>query len=72
MVKLELTEEELKKFEKVSWELEDDDTWWYDLIQCNFKEDWDCDELIQSIQKDVDDKLTIDEIYVKYQKKKSC
>ena len=68
MVYLELTEEEVKKFETVPWEIGDDDNWWFDLLQSNFKEDWECDELIQSIQKDVDEKLTIEEIYVKYEK----
>ena len=68
MVYLELTEEEVKKFESVSWEIGDDDNWWFDLLQSNFKEDWDCDELIKSIQKDVDEKLSVEEIYGKYEK----
>lgn len=68
MVKLDFTEEELKKFESVSWEIGDDDNWWFDLLQSSFKVGWDCDELIKSIQKDVDEKLSVDEIYVKYEK----
>ena len=71
MVKLSLTDEEKQMFEKVKWELEEDDNWWYDLLECDLKEDWDASELIESIQKDIDEKLSIDEIYGKYLKKKS-
>ena len=71
MVKLSFTEEEIKMFEKVDWELEDDDTWWFDLIQCDLKQDWDPSDLLNSIQKDMDQKLSMDEIYEKYEKKKS-
>jgi len=71
MVKLSLTDEEMKMFEKVEWELEGDDNWWYDLLDCDLKEDWVASELIESIQKDIDEKLSIDEIYGKYEIKKS-
>ena len=71
MVKLSFTEEEIKMFENVDWVLEDDDTWWFDLIQCDLKQDWDPSDLLNSIQKDMDEKLSMDEIYEKYEKKKS-
>jgi len=71
MVKLSLTDEEMKMFEKVEWELEGDDNWWYDLLDCDLKEDWVASKLIESIQKDIDEKLSIDEIYGKYEIKKS-
>ena len=69
MVKLSLTDEEKKMFENVKWELDEDDSWWYDLICCDFEKEWVASELIESIQKDIDENLSIDEIYGKYEKK---
>ena len=71
MVKLSFTEEEIGLFEKVAWETEEDDNWWFDLLACEFEQEWTASDLKNSIQKDMDEKLSVDEIYEKYLKKKS-
>lgn len=68
MVKLSLTNEEIDRWDSQKWTLGEDDTWWYDLRCTDFKQDWECDELINSINQDIKDNLNVDEIYVKYEK----
>ena len=50
------------------WVVDDDNNWWEDLICCDMKKEWECEELTKSIQSDLDDGLSIVEIKEKYLK----
>ena len=60
------TEEEYQEFVSQDWVIDGDDTWLEDLICSDMKQVWICDELTKSIQSDLDEGLSVDEIKVKY------
>ena len=60
------SDDEYEAFVSQAWLVDGDDTWWEDLICSDMKQDWTCDELTKSIQSDLDEGLSVDEIKVKY------
>jgi len=60
------SDDEYEAFVCQDWLVDDDDTWWEDLICSDMKQEWSCDELTKSIQSDLDEGLSVDEIKVKY------
>ena len=60
------TEQEYESFVSQDWVIDGDDTWWEDLICSDMKKVWICDELTKSIQSDLDEGLSVDQIKVKY------
>jgi hypothetical protein len=62
------SDDEYEYFCSQDWVVDDDDNWWEDLICCDMKKEWGCEELTKSIQSDLDDGLSIVEIKEKYLK----
>jgi len=60
------TEQEYESFVSQDWVIDGDDTWWEDLICSDMKQEWACDELTKSIQSDLHEGLSVDQIKVKY------
>lgn len=58
------------KLYQQSWEIDGDDDWYgEDLCSAELlKDDWTCDELIEAVSKDIEEKLSVEEILVKYVK----
>ena len=58
------------KLYQQSWEIDGDDDWYgEDLCSAELlKDDWTCDELIEAVSKDIAEKLSVEEILVKYVK----
>jgi len=52
------------------WEIDGDDDWYREDLYCGFLllDDWTCDTLIAAVEKDVADKLSVEEILLKYVK----
>jgi len=50
------------------WTIGEDDTWWYDLFNSSLKEEMNFDELVEKLNEDIKEGITVDEIYVKYEK----
>ena len=62
--------EDQDKLYQQSWEIDGDDDWYGEEL-CSaelLKEDWTCDELIEAVSKDIEEKLSVEEILVKYVK----
>jgi hypothetical protein len=65
MVRLSWGDAEANKFLRTEWSQESFDDW--DDFRCSrFKKDWECDQLIEAIQKDLDENLSFDDIKLKY------
>jgi len=65
MVRLSWSDDEANKFLSTEWSQESFDDW--DDFRCSlFKEDWEVDKLIESIQKDLDEEVSFDDIKFKY------
>ena len=52
------------------WEIDGNDDWYREELYCSELklDDWTCDSLIESVNKDIKDKLTVEEILDKYVK----
>ena len=62
--------EDQDKLYQQSWEIDGDDDWYGEEL-CSaelLKDDWTCDELIEAVSKDIEEKLSVEEILVKYVK----
>ena len=58
------------KLYQQDWAIDGDDDWYGEEL-CSgelLKEDWTCDELIEAVSKDIEEKLSVEEILVKYVK----
>ena len=58
------------KLYQQGWAIDGDDDWYGEDL-CSgvlLKEDWTCDELIEAVSKDIEEKLSVEEILVKYVK----
>lgn len=67
------TEEELQKFYKVEPELalvdeegEEESDWLNHFLNGDFKEEWDADKLIESLKKDKEDSVSVEQVFQKY------
>ena len=60
--------EDQDKLHQQSWEIDGDDDWYGEELCCGelLKKDWTCDELIEAVSKDIEEKLSIGEILEKY------
>ena len=62
--------EDQDKLYQQGWTIDGDDDWYGEEL-CSgelLKEDWTCDELIEAVSKDIEEKLSVEEILVKYVK----
>jgi len=62
--------EDQDKLYQQGWVIDGDDDWYGEEL-CSgelIKEDWTCDELIEAVSKDIAEKLSVEEILVKYVK----
>ena len=52
------------------WEIDGDNDWYRDELYCGdtILDDWTCESLIEAVTKDIDDKLSVEEILTKYLK----
>lgn len=52
------------------WEIDGDDDWYREDLYCSelALDDWTCDKLIEAVNKDIEDKLSVEEILAKYVK----
>jgi len=64
------TFEEKDKLCSQKWEIDGDDDWYREDLYCGdlLLDDWTCDSLIESVKKDIDEKLSVEEILSKYVK----
>ena len=62
------SDDEYEAFVSQDWVIDGDDTWWEELICSDMDKEWKCDELTKSIQKDLDESLSVDDIKLKYLK----
>ena len=60
------SDDEYEAFVSKDWVIDEDDTWWEDLVCSDMEKEWTCEELTKSIQSDLDEGLSVDEIKVKY------
>ena len=70
--RIKLTEDnvEFLSTERISnkWTIGDDDSWWWDLFNSSLKQKLDFDELVEKLNEDIKEGLSLDEICEKYAK----
>tara|TARA_R110000765_G_scaffold114032_5_gene206607 strand:+ start:3076 stop:3306 length:231 start_codon:yes stop_codon:yes gene_type:complete len=65
------TKSECTTFDAYDWKIDGDDQWCIRLMAGSvFEKEWSMVELVESLQKDMEDKLTVEEIRQKYRKYK--
>lgn len=62
------TEEEQDAFYSNEWTGVRDTDWWGEFMCYEFKQEWSFDDLSKALKEDIDAKLSLDEIKVKYLK----
>jgi len=69
-IKLSKENQAFLETERISkkWTIDGDASWWYDLFNSSLKEKMEFDELVEKINEDIKEGITVDEIYVKYEK----
>ncbi len=69
-IKLSAENEAFLSTERISkkWSIDEDDSWWWDLFNSSLKEKMEFDELVEKINEDIKEELTVEEIYKKYEK----
>ena len=69
-IKLSAENEAFLSTERISkkWTISEDDSWWWDLFNSSLKEKMEFDELVEKINEDIKEELTVEEIYKKYEK----
>jgi len=69
-IKLSQANEDFLSTERISkkWTIGEDDSWWWDLFNSSLKEKMEFDELVEKINEDIKEELTVEEIYKKYEK----
>ncbi len=62
--------EDKEKLCCMPWEIDGDDDWYRDQLYHGdtILDDWTCESLIESVSKDIDEKLSVEEILTKYLK----
>ena len=56
--------------EQQHWEIDGDEDWYRDELYCGDTrvDDWTCESLIAAVNKDIENKLSVEEILTKYLK----
>jgi hypothetical protein len=69
-IKLSAENQAFLETERISkkWTIDEDDSWWWDLFNSSLKEKMEFDELVEKINEDIKEELTVEEIYKKYEK----
>jgi len=52
------------------WDIDGDDDWYREYLSCShlILDDWTCESLVEAINKDIEDKLSVEQILEKYVK----
>lgn len=69
-IKLSAENQAFLETERISkkWAIDGDASWWYDLFNSSLKEKMDFDDLVEKLNEDIKEGITVDEIYLKYEK----
>ena len=64
------TETELEKFEAHDWKIDGDDEWMGEFIVYIFEKEWTMAELVESLEADIEEELSSEDIKEKYVRNK--
>jgi|TARA_R110000764_G_scaffold139164_1_gene227133 hypothetical protein len=66
----EWSESELETFDKHDWTIEGDDKWMGEFIVYIFEKEWTMTDLVESLEADILNELSVEDIREKYKKNK--